>query len=283
MSGQNAPAYRGVCEGETCDPPVGSSPVVEFRGANSPTGTSYYIDDLARKYRPLKLFRKRHLARRNNRLGLGFRKRLIPSRRMIRLLDDISDMQEKILTRLSPILTDILNDESVEDPTCFNCLRTIRSWLLENPLGSRDYDSVKWMERADFERIFRRYLTECFAHRRISGELKERLILEVETRLRAQPDLRKEQSPSGGEDPVIRGMDRRNLEREKEIFDYMFLFRSFLSNDGDEGNALSSILKERYGVNGLGHVLMAITENLIYQRPCEPEEVELYFRIEPLR
>jgi hypothetical protein len=249
-------------------------------GVSSPTETSFYIDDLRLKYRSSKLFRKRHLARRNNRLGLGFRKRLIPSRRMMSLLDEIYGMQEKILARLSVILTDILNDESVEDPTCFNCLRTIRSWLLEKPLSARDYDSVKWMERADFERIFRRYLTECFAHRRMGVELKERVILEVENRLRMQPDLRKEENPAGDADPLRRGMDKRNLEREKEIFDYMLLFRSFLCDDGDEGNVLSSILKDKYGMNGLGHVLMALAENLIYQRPCEREDVDVYFRIE---
>jgi hypothetical protein len=139
------------------------------------------------------------------------------------------------------------------------------------------------MERADFERIFRRYMTECFAHRRIGRELKERVILEVENRLRMQPDLIKEESPADEADPLRRGMDKRNLDREREIYDYMLLFRSFLSDDADEGNLLSSFLKDRYGMKGLGHFLLAIAENLIYQRPCELEEVNVYFRIEAPR
>jgi hypothetical protein len=117
MPGQNTQADSGAGRKEIRGPP--EDPTCRHGGsggASSPTETSFYIDDLRRKYRSSKLFRKRHLARRDNRLGLGFRKRLIPTRRMMRLLDDLYVMQEKILTRLPVILTNILNDENIEDP-----------------------------------------------------------------------------------------------------------------------------------------------------------------------
>jgi len=47
---------------------------------SGPTETSLYIDEIHKKYRRFGFFKKRRLAYKNNRIGLGFRKRLVPSK-----------------------------------------------------------------------------------------------------------------------------------------------------------------------------------------------------------
>ena len=241
-------------------------------GDYSPTETSFYVDDLLRRYRHLKLFKKRYLVRRNNRFNLGFRKRIIPTRKFLRLLQDLYAMQESLVARISPVTMDILNDESIEDPTVFNYLRQIRAWLLEEPLGSQGFDSVKWMERASFEREFRQYLYNCLAFRRLGAELKEAILLQFENKLRAMEDLKKEDIFNNDPDPVKREKEKRNLSREKKIYEYMLLFRAFMYGEMEEGNTLSDHLKLYYRVESFNSLLMMIIEVLVYQRPVTAGE-----------
>src|SRR4030042_1506503 len=87
--------------------------VTEFQKAPelfAPTETSYYIDELHNKYRTLKLFRKRYLVHRNNRIGIGMRKRLVPSKTMLKIMKYLSEVQGGMTPRLWAIMMEILKD-----------------------------------------------------------------------------------------------------------------------------------------------------------------------------
>ena len=243
------------------------------------TETSFYIDDLYKRYKLYKFFKIRYLARRDNRLSLGFKKRLIPSRRLLKALNELYELQETLLSRLSVITMDILNDDSIDDATCFNYLRMMRNWLSERPLLSHSYDGIKWMERANFEREFKNYLYSAFSFQRLSAEMKERLVKQVESKLILMTDLRKDEVFDADSDSVKRDKEKRNFECDKEILSFLRLLRMFLYGSNSDDNALSETLQRKYKVYDYNGFLMMITEALIYQRPAQIEDVVYKFNI----
>src|SRR4030043_1977435 len=76
----------------------------------APTETSYYIDELHYKYRKLRLFRKRYLVHRNTRIGIGMRKRLVPSKNMLKVIRYLAEVQSGMGARLVVIMMEILKD-----------------------------------------------------------------------------------------------------------------------------------------------------------------------------
>ena len=207
--------------------------------AAGPTETAFYFDYLWGKYKHLKLFKRRYLVHRDNRLGIGFRKRLIPTKKMLKLLRDLAEFQEQIMTRLSPILMEMLRDEDMKSPVAFNYLRRFRSWIMDQPLVKHNYEAVKWMERPHFEREFRKYCINFFAFQKLEPEIREDILLTVENKLRLLEDLKKEDLLSSDSDSSRSGKERRNLNREKKIYDYMFLMRSFLHGDITDENSVA--------------------------------------------
>lgn len=126
--------------------------VRSYPDINGPTATKLYINDIEIRFKKYKLFKKRHLVKRDTRLGFGFSKRLIPSKKFLVLMNDIKSFQENILSRLPQILERILKDESIETPVEFNYLRQLRRWMIISPFTSTPYERIKWMEQWDFER-----------------------------------------------------------------------------------------------------------------------------------
>ena len=61
-----------------------------------PIESSVYVHSLYRKYKKLKFFKKRYLKHAGNRFGFKFKKRLIPSKRLLKVLKEISSYQEEI-------------------------------------------------------------------------------------------------------------------------------------------------------------------------------------------
>jgi len=88
--------------------------------AYAPTETSYYVDSMYRKYRRLKLFRIRYLVHRDNRIGIGMRRRLVPTKKFPKLFEYVAQVQKLILSRIDALMMEILNDPAAEDPTVFN-------------------------------------------------------------------------------------------------------------------------------------------------------------------
>jgi hypothetical protein len=248
---------------------------------SAPTETSYFVDDLYRKHAATRLFRRRYLVHRNNRFGIGIRKRLVPARGLLRVLTYLGEVQASLTGRLMTVMMDILKDPEADNPVVFNLLRVIRKWMVEVPLVHLRYDAVKWMERAQFDRELRDWTVSFLSFLKLDGEARESIMLEVETRLRATDELRKEPPVDGEPEAFRREKEKRNLEREKQVYEFMMLFRSFLPADPKLESVLSGRLKKGFGVNGLLDFVMALEEALVFQRPVTLQEVTAHFRIAP--
>lgn len=265
-------AVRPAAEPETPSPPI-----------YAPTETSYYVDRINQEFRRTRLFRKRHLAHRDNRFGVGLRKRLVPTRYCIRVLEYIARNQGLILSRLVEILTAILNDPAAVDPVVFNHLRLVRRWMTEIPLQNTPYNAVKWMERYHFDKEFRDYISNFHSFLKMDAAGREQIIDEVELRLRAMEDLKKEELISGEPDGFRREKERRNLEREKEIYEYMMTFRSFLPLDEGQESLLSRRIRKEFTIDSYPGLLRMILQALVFQRPFTQSELDSYFQVGPPR
>ncbi len=258
--------------GEAGKPAAGQLP--------APTETSYYIDDLYRTYRPLKLFRKRILVHRNNRIGIGFRRRLVPTRLLIRVMNYLAGVQSGITGKLVVLMMEIIKDPVEEDPLIFNHLRIVRKWLAETPLVHLKYEVVKWMERAQFDRELKVWVCWFYSFLKLEGELREKIILETEIRLRSLDEFRKEELISGEPEAYRLEKEKRNLEKEKQVYEFMMNLRSFLPIEAKQDCLLSRRLKQEFGIGSLAELILAMEEALVFQRPVTREEIAAYYRIE---
>jgi len=244
-----------------------------------PTETSYYIDSLIRKYNYFKLFKKKYLIKKNNRFGFGFRKRMIPAKSLLKLFKEVSNAQEILLPRLSIVAMNILKDNEIDDPTTFNFLRLIRNWLSETPLN-RGFDSVKWMERKNFEREFKGFTTKFFAFSKLSNEIREKILLDVENKLRHLPELKKEEVTEDDAETIRKSKEKSNYTKEKQIYNFMMLLRSFLPTDLEDGGLLMKGLKKKYNINSLWEILFISQEVLVFQRPIVLQDLLDYYNIQ---
>ncbi|MCL1911030.1 MAG: hypothetical protein FWG13_02355, partial [Leptospirales bacterium] len=243
------------------------------------TETSLYIDSLYRAFRRFKFFKIRYLARRNNHFNIGFKKRLIPSKKLLKALEDIYAMQDEILARLPAISKNILDDGEIDDPTCFNYLRIIRNWLTGRPLVSLDYSVIKWMERNNFERELKDYLYNAFAIRSLGSDKKDRILKQVKDKLSLMKDLSRAEVISEESDAAKKDKERANYGIDKKIYYYMTLLRSFLYDDSGH-NPISEMLLEKYGVSGgYNELIMMIIQALIYQRRAKAEDFVYKFEV----
>ncbi len=268
-----APDRKKRSEAETASRPAPS--------LSAPTETSYFVDDLLRKHTAAGLFRKRYLVHRNNRLGIGLRKRLVPTRGLLRVFTFLAETQGALTARLTMIMMEILKDPEVDSPIVFNHLKNIRKWLLEVPFIRLRYDAVKWMERMQFDRELRGWTLPFLSFLMLDGDTRERIMLEVETRLRAMEDLKKDTPVENEPDSSRRDREKRNLEKEKQVYEFMMLFRSYLPVDPKQDGLLSQRLKKDFGVGGMMDLVMALEEALVFQRPVTQGEVASHFGIQP--
>ena len=246
---------------------------------SAPTETSYYIDELYRKYRHGGLFRRKYLVRRPNRFGIGTRKRLIPTKKLVKLIELLAVSQNLVLSRLDAVMREILFDDSAEDPTVFNYLRLIRLWMTEAPLLHEPYDAVKWMERDNFDHAFRSLITYFYSFLKLGADAREKILAEVENRLRSLDVLKKEAANDEDPDMNRKEKDKRNLDREERIYEYLMTIRSFLPVDARQECLLAKRLKRYYDFNNLSELFLVIEEALVFQRPLTVEELVAYFRI----
>ena len=243
------------------------------------TETSLYIDLLYKDFRRFRFFKIRYLVRRNNHFNIGFRKRLIPSKRLLKALEDVYAMQDEILERLPAISMSILNDEKINDPTCFNYLRLIRNWLQEKPLASLDYGSIKWMERNHFERELKNYLYNAYSIRGIDSDKKDYILKQAKDKLCMMEDLVKADILGEDSDAVRKNKEQQNYEIDKKIYYYMNLFHSFLYDDNKD-NPITEMLLEKYDVSGYDELMIMMIQTLIYQRKAKVEDFIYKFEIE---
>ena len=238
-----------------------------------------YINILFRKYRRVKLFRKRFLIHKDTRLGVGIRKRLVPTSKLLHVMNDISEFQNALTSRLNEVSMSLLDDKNIDDPTIFNYLRLIRSWLMITPFARLDYRVVKWMERAGFEREIGSYIKQFYSFLKIDTELRESIILQVENTLRQTSDLKKEEAAVDEDDVSRRKRQKRNLEREQEIYDIILHLRSFLPVNENEDTLLGRMLNERYGIESFSFLMKALIECLVIQKIITAGDMRAYMRV----
>jgi hypothetical protein len=254
----------------------------KYPDINGPTETKLYINDIYIKYRKYRLFRKRYLARRNNRLGIGFSKRLIPTKKFLILMGESRTFQETILSRLPQILEAILKDETIETPLEFNYLRELRRWMIVSPFSTVPYDRIRWMEQWDFERELKMYTVYYNSFLRLESEHREMVLAMAEKFLRMESDLLKEEILEGDDRATVVMKENENYRKEKFIFEYLGAMRSFLALHGEADSLLASFLKKKYNIPMLEELLNMTLEALVFQRPFTGTELREYFGIKPV-
>jgi len=253
----------------------------KFPDINGPTETKLYIDDIYIRFKRYKLFKKKYLARRDNRLGLGWSKRLVPSKKFIALMYDIKSFQENILSRLPQILERILKDDTVETPVEFNYLRQFRRWMIISPFTSIPYERIKWMEQWDFEREVKAYTIYFHSFLRMESETRELILATAEKYLREEPDLVKEEILENDDRGTSVRKENDNYRKEKYIFEYLGALRSFMAIHGEEDSLLAAFIKKKYDIFTIEELLNIILEALVFQRPFTGAELREYFEVRP--
>ena len=241
-----------------------------------PSTSGVYLDDIIRKYRKLKIFRKRYLAHSTNRLGIAFRKRLIPTKKLLAVLREIGPFQEKVFASLETVLIELLKDPTFDDPAGFNYLAALRRHCGTVPLARYQFDGVTWMERRDFEEELREYTTGYLSYHLLASGIKENLLQTVEKKLRELEGFRGE---SAGRNDADGG--KRGFPAEKKVHDFMMDLRSFITGGHAQDSALSRRLENRCGLKSLGALLLAMNEALVFHREIRMEDLASYYRAAP--
>ncbi len=254
----------------------------KFPDINGPTETKLYINEIFLKFKKYKLFKKKYLVKRDNRIGYGWSKRLIPSKKFIALMNDVRFFQESILSRLPQILEQILKDESIETPLEFNYLRQLRRWMIISPFTSSPYEKIKWMQQWDFEKELRAYVINFHSFIRIDIEQRELVLAMVENFLREEPDLIKEEIGENEERGISIRKENENYRKEKTIFEYLGVLRSFMSLHGESDSFVAAFLKKKYDIYTLEELLNIALEALVFQRPFTSTELREYFEVKTL-
>lgn len=246
-----------------------------------PSTSGVYIDDLFKKYRKLKIFRKRYLAHSGNRLGVWFKKRLIPTKRLLSLMREIAPIQEKVFATLNQLLIELLKDSAFDDPSSFNYLSMMPRYFGTVPLSRYEFDAVKWMERKDFEEEMKDYTKGFLSYHLLTAGIKENLLQIVENKLRGMEGFNKAVINEKDGDKARGEKEKRNLAAEKKVFDYMLGLRSFLTGGTAQESPLSRRLESRCGIKSLGALLHVMNEALVFHRELSVEDIASYYRAAP--
>jgi hypothetical protein len=244
-----------------------------------PTQSGLYVSDLYIKYKSKGLFKKRWLINTKSRFGIGFKKRLVPSKKLLRLAREIGSFQDKIITRLPSVITSILDDPMIDSPAVFNYLRAFHRWIMEIPFSNADFEQTKWMDQRHFEQQLKPFCVWYLSFRELDTAAKENIILAVETKLRDMDDLKKEQIHQIEPASARSDKEKRNLEREKVIYDFMMTLRSFLPSIDPSEGTLCQYLKHKYDFASLEELCLTLMEGLVFQRDLTTQELVRYYGI----
>ena len=244
-----------------------------------PTQSGLYVSELYSKHKGKGLFKKRWLINAQNRFGFGFKKRLVPSKKLLRLAKEMGTAQERIITRLPSIIAAILDDPMAEDPTVFNYLRVFHRGIMEIPFSGADFEQTKWMDQRHFEQQLKPFCTWYLSFRELDTGTKETIILAIETKLREMEDLKKEPIHQIDPDSVRALKEKRNLEREKLVYDFMMTLRSFLPSVDPSEGILCQHLKRRYDLASIEEFCVTLMEGLVFQRDISVPELVRYYAV----
>jgi len=243
------------------------------------TQSSENINTLYHNFKAFGLFRKRYLASSSNRFGITIKKRLIPSTRFLKLCAELKSHQDRISSRLSSLMEMIISDQDSDDPSVFNYLRIFQSWMMESPFSSLTFEKAKWCDQRVFENELRSWCTYFFSFREIDTSTKEGILLNIETKLRSMPDLNKEQVLPFDNDSARIGKEKRNLVKEKIVYEYMMTLRSFLPSVNPENGIISKRLQSEYSLSSIEMMLVTMYSALVFQRMVSVSDIIRFYSI----
>ncbi|MBN2435923.1 MAG: hypothetical protein JXK07_11725 [Spirochaetes bacterium] len=242
----------------------------------SPASGSYHVNALLKAYKETGLFKKRYLIESSNFLKFWIKKRIVPSRKLFRVFRTIYSYQEKIAAVLPQVMEDIVNDPAITSPIIFNHLRLLRKWMLNIPFLSAGYNQCLWFDTAAFEAELLPYARMVFSFSMIETELRENIILMFESKLREQSDYKKDIISEN--DPESSSKQKRNLAREKAVYDIIVTLRSFMPDANTEGS-LDRYLKNSTKIANLRDLTVVLLETLIFRRQMSRTELKRYYSI----
>ena len=238
----------------------------------SPTQTSYYIDTIYQTYKKHKLLKKKYLVKQGGRICFELNKRLVPSKRFLKLLRDIFLLQRECASKLLLAMNDILQDPAAESPLLFNHLKTLRLWLSTEPLSYRNNSDVQWLNSYVFEKEFTGWILGYYSLQEMSSEDREFIFKGFESCLKNIIEYKKDILSNNDSYYVRSEKERRNYEIDKKLFEIKSNLYSFLHGKGEENTILSAMLKARCDVSSLREFISIIINALIYQRFVREDE-----------
>ena len=238
----------------------------------APTQTSYYIDDLYKNYKKHKLFKKKYLVKHGDRISFEINKRLVPSKKFLKLLNQVFVLQRECASKLLLAMNDLLEDPTVESPLLFNYLKILRSWLSIEPLSYRNNWDIPWLDGRTFDKEFSEWVSKYYFMQEIAPEDREFIFKGLSTRLQNLVEYKKDVINHNDSEHTKSEKERRNYEIDKKLFEIKSNLSCFLHGTDEEETLLSSMMKLEYDISGLGEFTSIILNVLIYQRFVKKNE-----------
>jgi hypothetical protein len=250
--------------------------------AITPSLTSAYIDDIHKNYKKYGIFKKRYLIRSGNKIGFWFKKRLIPTKKILKIFSDINSFKDNTFSLLTEVLESMLLDKHFNDIASFNYLSKLKTQIGTITLPRYSYDTIRWMEREDFERELKEFSAGYLAYFLLPVETKEHIIRVFETSLANMDGFRKAVINERDSDKTKREKEKFNLEAEKKKYSAILGIRTFFPSEQNSECALSYRLKSEYGVPSLPWLLLAAHEALVLHRELKFNELIAFYKSAPI-
>lgn len=254
------------------DQAVQPQPVKTVSG---PTRKAVHVDELNNKYKKHGLFRKKWLISANTPLKFWFKKRLVPTKKCVKVFQKIAAYQQLMMTRLPRIMDEIVKDPEIESPLIYNYLRVFRQWMMETPFVKRDYGELILLDSVHFQNELAAWVNNYFSFAALDPDTKENIILTVENKLRNFNDLKKQPS-------ITIDSDRANLKSEKVIYEYMMTLRSFIPSGIAGEGTVDRFLSSSTGLGSIDHFITVVLSALVFRHVTDRLEINSYFEVLPL-
>lgn len=246
-----------------------------------PSSTALDLARVTEKYRATHLFKKRYLAHSVSRLFFTIKKRLIPTRNLLLIIERIQQMQQKLSEKIAPVLLSILSDEENIQPVQYNYLKGVSDWLSNPLLTNTDYQYLKWLRREYFENELHAFTKGYFSFMELDVETREQLITIFDSKLRQRDEFLKAELKDDDTESVRRQKEKQNLRAERGVYDYIMLLRSFLPTNDDTETMLASMIRRECGLPSMGSFLCAVYESLALGRESKLRDISRILEVAP--
>ncbi|MCX7678968.1 MAG: hypothetical protein N2316_07090 [Spirochaetes bacterium] len=248
----------------------------------TPTFSSIHINEIYDKYKKYGIFKKRYLIRSGNKLGFWFKKRLIPTKKLLKILSELNSFKDHITSIVHDVLEHMLQDDSFNEIQAFNFLAAIRTHIPHITLARYSFDTIKWMEREDFEREVKEFTIGFLSYYLLPTETKEYIIHTFEKAITTMDGYRKAVINERDTERIKITKEKQNLESEKKKYAAILAIRTFFISQQNSECALAYHLEQKYRIPSLPWLIVSLHEALILQRNTTLEEIISYYKAKPI-